>query len=318
VTILLSDVLIGIFSATLALSPFYLFAGLGEIVVEKSGLVNLGIEGIALMGLITTFVVDFATGNPWLALLAAMAVAGIIGAIFAILAISIRLDQIVLGLAVYLFGLGMSFVIYNALYECAACSPPPPFINIPNIYIPYLSSIPILGPVLFGRNILVYLSLLLVVVVAYFLNRTSLGLRVRAVGENPMAADNMGVNVPKVRFLAALFGAILAGLAGSYFSLDPTYGVHSFQFDIIAGKGFVALAMIYLANWGPYKTLFAALSFNIVYATQSEIVSISSVALAGSSQLFNMLPYVYLLALIPFLGRRARPPKFLLKPYRKG
>jgi simple sugar transport system permease protein len=314
-SVLLTDVMVGVFSTTMALSPFYLFAGLGEIVAEKSGVVNLGIEGIALMSLLTTFVVDFATGNPWLGLLAALGAAGIIGAFFAFLAVRMRLDQIVLGIAVYLFGLGMSFVIYNALYVCSTCSAPPQFVNISHIYIPILSDIPVLGPVLFQQNILVYFSLLLVVGVAYFLDRTSYGLRVRAVGENPKAADNMGVNVNKVRFLATLAGAMLAGLAGVYFSFAF---VQSFQFDIIAGRGFVALAIIYLANWGPYKTLFAALSFNIVYATQSEVVSISSIALAGSSQLFNMLPYVYLLALIPLLGRRARPPKFLLKAYRKG
>lgn len=312
---LLSDVLVGIFSTTMALSPFYVFSGLGEIVAEKSGVVNLGIEGIALMSLLTTFVVDFATGNPWLALLAALAVAGFIGVIFAFLAVKMRLEQIVLGLAVYLFGLGTSFVIYNSLYLCTSCRPPPQFVNIPNVYIPYLSTIPVVGPVLFEQNILVYFSLLLVVLVAYFLDRTSLGLRVRAVGENPKAADNMGVSVVKVRFLATLFGAVLAGLAGAYFSMAF---VQSFQFDIIAGRGFVALAIIYLANWGPYKALFAALSFNIVYATQSEVVSISSVALASSSQLFNMLPYIYLLALIPILGRKARPPRYLLKAYRKG
>ncbi len=312
---LLSDVLTGIFSTMMVLSPFYVFAGLGEIVAEKSGVVNLGIEGIALMSLLTTFVVDFSTGNPWLALLASLCVAGIIGAVFAFFAVKMHLDQIVLGLGVYLFGLGMSYVIYNALYLCASCTSPPQFINLQPIYISYLSDISIVGPVLFQQNIMVYFSLLLVVAVTYFLDRTSLGLRVRAVGENPKAADNMGVNVAKVRFLAVLFGAILAGLAGTYFSFGF---VQSFQFDIIAGRGFVALAIIYLANWGPYKALFAALSFNVVYAAQSEVVSISSVALAGSSQLFNMLPYVYLLALIPILGRKARPPKFLLKPYRKG
>jgi ABC-type uncharacterized transport system permease subunit len=314
VSLLLSDVIVGIFSTTMALSPFYLFAGLGEIVAEKSGVVNLGIEGIALMSLLTTFVVDFATGNPWVALLAALGVAGFIGVVFGFFTVRMRLDQIVLGLAVYLFGLGMSFVIYNALYVTSGHAPPQ-FVNISHIYIPYLSGIPIVGPVLFQQNVLVYFSLLLVVIIAYFLNRTSLGLRVRAVGENPKAADNMGVNVTKVRFLAVIFGAVLAGLAGTYFAVGF---VQSFQFDIIAGRGFVALAVIYLANWGPYKTLFAVLTFNIVYATQSEIVAISSVAFAGSSQLFNMLPYVYLLALIPILGRKARPPKFLLKPYRKG
>ncbi len=313
--ILLTDVLTGIFTTMMALSPFYLFSGLGEIVAEKSGVVNLGIEGIALMSLLVTFMVDYATGNPWLAMLGALAMAAAIGAVFAFFSVQMRLGQIVLGLAIYLFGLGMSFVLYNAVYLCQTCSLPPQFVNIPRIYIPYLSAIPIVGPALFQQNILAYFSLALVVIIAYFLGRTSLGLRVRAVGENPKAADNMGVNVPKVRFLATLLGAILAGLAGFYFS---TAFVQSFQFDIIAGRGFVALAIIYLANWGPYKTLFAALSFNAVYAAQSEVVSTSSIALAGSSQLFNMLPYIYLLALIPILGRRARPPKFLMKPYRKG
>ncbi len=307
-----SGVIVGIFSTMMALSPFYLFAGLGEIVAEKSGVVNLGIEGIALMSLITTFIVDYATGNPWIALLGALVIAGVMGAVFAFFAISMRLDQIVLGIAVYLFGLGMSFVIYNALY---GNSIPPQFVNIQPISIPYLSTLPILGPIVFAQNILVYFSIALVVIVAYFLSRTSFGLRIRAVGENPKAADNMGVSVNKVRFLATLIGALLAGLAGVYFSFAF---VQSFQFDIIAGRGFVALAIIYLANWGPYKTLFAALSFNVVYATQSQVVAISSIALAGSSQLFNMLPYVYLLALIPILGRSARPPRFLLRPYRKG
>ncbi len=309
----LADVITGILSTTMVLTPFYLFSGLGEIVAEKSGVVNLGIEGVALVSLLTTFVVDFATGNPWVGLLAALAVAGVLGAVFAFLSVQMRLDQIVLGLALYLFGLGISFVLLSTLYPPG--TQPPLFVNIQGINIPYLSTIPVVGPALFSQNILVYFSLALVVIVAYFLNRTSFGLRIKAVGENPKAADNMGVNVNKVRFLATLFGAVLAGLAGAYFSFGF---VQSFQYDIIAGRGFIALAMIYLANWGPYKTLFAALSFNIVYATQSEIVAISSTALAGSSQLFNMLPYVYLLVLIPILGRRARPPRFLLKPYRKG
>lgn len=311
-TVLLSNVLIGIFSTTLRLSPLYLFAGLGEIVTEKSGVANMGIEGIMLMSLFTTYAVDLTTGNPWLAILAALGVAGLIGVIFALLAVQMRLDQIVVGLAVYLSGIGLSFVLFNTF---AGTRTLPAFVNIPNVHIPYLSDIPVVGQILFQQNILVYFALALVVLVSYFLGRTSLGLRVRAVGENPKAADNMGVNVLKVRFLAVLFGAVLAGLAGAYFNVGF---LQNFQFDIISGRGFIALAMIYFANWGPYKTLFAALSFNIVYATQSEFVSIASTAIAGSSQLFNMLPYVFLLALIPILGRKARPPKYLLKPYKKG
>ncbi len=306
---LLSLVATGILLTTLARTPFYLFAGLGEIIAEKSGVVNLGIEGIALLSLLTTFVVDFATGNPWLALLAALAVAGLVGLIFAFLAVQMGLGQIVLGLAIYLFGLGMSYSIYEALYQCATCSSAPSFVNLPPVHIPGLNDIP------YHINILTYLSFALVPIVAYFLSRTSFGLRIRAVGENPKAADNMGVNVNKVRFLAALVGAIFAGLAGAYFGFSF---VQAFIYDRIGGLGFIALAMIYLANWGPYKTLFAAVTFNIVYAVQTEIVLTSPVYAGGTSTLFNMLPYIYLLALIPILGRKARPPKFLMKPYKKG
>ncbi len=314
----LPDILEVILSTTLAISPFYIFASMGEIVAEKSGVVNLGIEGIALMSLLSTLVVDFATGSPWLGLLAGLGMAGLIGIFFAFLAVQMRFDQIVLGLGIYLFGLGMSLVLYNSLYQCSTCGSPPPFASLPNIDIPYLSSIPVVGHSLFQRNILVYFSFVLAIGVAYFLSRTSLGLRVRAVGENPKAADNMGVNVNKVRFLATLFGAILAGLAGSYFSLDATYGVHSFQFDVIAGRAFIALAIVYLANWKPYRALFATLSYTLVFAIQTYITSSPSIAVAATSQLYNMLPYIYLLALIPILGRGARPPSYLLKPYRKG
>lgn len=312
-TVLLSDVLTGILSTTLALSPLYLFAGLGEIVAEKSGVANMGIEGIMLMSAFSMLAVDILTGNPWIGVLAALGVGGLIGLIFAYMTVRIRLDQIVAGLAVYLFGLGMSFVLFNRFAPGGALLRP--FTNISKIFIPYLSTIPILGPVLFHQDVLMYFSLLLVVLVYYFLNRTSLGLRVRAVGEDPKASDNMGVNVQKVRFLAVIFGAILAGLAGAYFITDF---LQSFQFDIIAGRGFIALAMIYFANWKPLRLLFGALLFNIVYAAQSEFVAISSTAIAGSSTLFNMLPYVFLLALIPIFGRKARPPKYLLKPYTKG
>ncbi len=311
-SILLSDVLIGIFSSTLQLSPLFIFAAMGELVAEKSGVVNLGIEGIMLMGAFVTLAVDVMTGSPWLGILAAIAVSGLMGLVFAYFSVGLRLDQIVLGLALYLFGLGMSYVLY---INFAGARTLPAFVNIPKLFVPYLSTIPIIGPVLFQQNFLVYFSLVFVVIVSFFMNRTSLGLRVRAVGENPKAADNMGVNVWKVRFLAVLFGAVMAGLAGAYFEIGF---LQYFQFDIILGRGFIALVMIYFANWGPYKTLFAILAYNIVYVTQSEYVSLAGAAVQQSSQLFNMLPYVFLLALIPILGRRARAPKYLLKPYTKG
>ena len=310
-SVALSDVMLGILSTTIQLSPFYLFAGMGEIVSEQSGVVNLGLEGIMLMSLMTTFVVDYMTGNPWVALLVAIGVAGLIGAFFALTAIKLRMDQIASGLAIYLFGLGLSFVIFTVVYPSGVTTN---YVSLPPL-LGNWNTIPYVGVVFLKQNIMAYASVVLVVVTAFFLTRTSLGLRVRAVGENPKAADNMGVNVNKVRFLATLFGALMFGVAGFYFAGNFVPG---FQTDIIAGRGFIVLAMIYFANWKPYRTLFAALSFNVVYAAQSEFVSIAGFGVASYSTLFNMLPYVFLLALIPVFGRRARPPKFLLKPYRKG
>jgi len=271
----------------------------------------MGLEGIMLMSLMSTFVVDYMTGNPWIALLAAVGVAGVIGAFFAFTAIRLRVDQIASGLAIYLFGLGLSFVIFNTVYPTGLT---PNYIPLPSL-IANWNTVPYLGTIFLKQNIMAYISVVLVVVTAFFLTRTSLGLRVRAVGENPKAADNMGVNVNKVRFLAVLFGALMFGVSGFYFAGNFVPG---FQTDVIAGRGFIVLAMIYFANWKPYRTLFAALSFNLVYAMQNEYVSLSGFGVASVSTLFNMLPYVFLLALIPVFGRKARVPKFLLKPYRKG
>jgi len=310
-TIAVGDILAGIFSTTLTLSPFYLFAGMGEIVSEQSGVANMGLEGIMLMSLMSTLIVDYITGNPWIALLVAVGVAGVVGAFFGLAAIRVRMDQIASGLAIYLIGLGLSFVFFTTAYPSGLT---PNYIALPPI-LENWNTIPYLGVVLLKQNILAYVSIIFVVATAFFLSRTSLGLRVRAVGENPKAADNMGVNVNKVRFLATLFGALMFGISGSYFAGNFVPG---FQFDVIAGRGFIVLAMIYFANWKPYRALFAALSFNLVYAAQNEYVSLSGSGVASVSTLFNMLPYVFLLALIPIFGRKARVPKFLLKPYRKG
>ena len=309
---IITDVVIGVFFTTLNYAPLLIFAGLGEIVAEKSGVVNLGIEGLMLMGAFTTYSLDLLTGNPWVGLFGSLVVAAIIGGVFSFITIGLYLDQIVSGLGVYLFGLGFSYVLYDLFTRSGHIGS---FRNISPVFIPFVSDIPVVGKILFQQNVLVYLSLILVPAVAYFLRRTSLGLRIRAVGENPKAADNMGINVKKTRFMAVMFGSLMAGLAGAYFEFGF---LQSFQFNIILGRGFVALAMIYFANWSPYRLLFVALVYEIVDALQSEIVSLGGPLFQTSSQLFNMLPYVFVLALIPVFGRKARAPKYLTVPYKKG
>ena len=309
-----SDVVIGVFYATFSLSPLILFACMGEIIAEKSGVADLGIEGIMLMSAFVTFAIDILARSPWLGILAGLSVGVAMGAFYGYLAIGVYLDQIASGLSLYLFGLGFSYVLFVVLSNKYAGTFPN-FINIGTIYIPGLSALPIIGRVLFQQNILVYAALALVPCTAYFLKRTRIGLQIRAVGENPRAADTMGINVKRVRFEAILIGTFLAALAGAYFEIGY---LQTFQFDIIMGRGFVALVMVYFSNWNPYKALVAALGFEAVNATQTEIVSLAGPSLQLSSTLFNILPYVFVLALIPIMGRHARAPKYMLVPYKKS
>jgi len=313
-TVALSLVITGVFYTTLSLSPLILFACMGEIIAEKSGVADLGIEGIMLMSAFVTFAIDILTRSPWLGILAGVSVGVVMGAFYGYLAIGVYLDQIASGLSLYLFGLGFSYVLFVVLSNKYAGTFPN-FINIGTIYVPGLSALPIIGRVLFQQNVLVYVALALVPTTAYFLQRTRIGLQIRAVGENPRAADTMGINVKRVRFEAILIGTFLAALAGAYFEIGY---LQTFQFDIIMGRGFVALVMVYFSNWNPYKALVAALGFEAVNATQTEIVSLAGPSLQLSSTLFNILPYLFVLALIPIMGRRARAPKYMLVPYRKS
>lgn len=306
------DVVVTMFKVALSLLPLVLFAALGETVAEKSGVVNLGIEGMMMMSAFTAFIVDLFTGSALLGIFAALGVVTVVGIVFSFFSISLRVDQIVAGLAVYVFGWGFSYVLYSILTGGVGSS----IHTIPYFSrIPYLSSIPIVGPILFSQNALVYLSLILVPLVSIFLGKTTIGLRIRAVGENPKAADTMGVSVARTRYLAVIIGSLMAGLSGSYFT---TVTLGYFTSNITQGRGFIALAMVYFANWNPYKILLAAFLYEFVDAAQSQILVLSGNALQLYSQLFNMLPYVFLLILIPILGRKARAPKYLTIPYKKS
>jgi ABC-type uncharacterized transport system permease subunit len=304
-------IIVDVLSLTLKYSPLYLYAGLGEIISEKSGVVNLGIEGTMLISAFVTLFVDVVTRNPYIAILSSLAVSLFIAFIFGTLTVRLGFDQIVTGLAFYLFGLGFSYILYS---KFSSSNPIIIFTNVQAVNIPFLSDIPIIGPILFKQNPLVYLAIFLVPLVYIFMNRTSYGLHVKAVGENPIAADNMGINVNRVRLMAVLFGGLTSGLAGAYFEIGF---LQNFQFNVIGGRGFVALALIYFANWSPFRTLLGALVYNIADAGQSEFVQLAGPAFQTSSQLFAMVPYLFLLALIPVFGRKARPPKYIMVPYRK-
>ncbi len=304
---------VGSIALAIKLLPLILFTSMGELIAEKSGVLNLGVEGLMLMGAFTAFMTAFITGNPWLGVLASILVCMGLGLVFTFLTVSLGVNQVVVGLGFWLLGLGLSDILFRAFVKGLRIVGIPTVNTIKEVYIPVLSDLPVVGPIIFRQNPIVYLSILSVPLTAYFLNRTHIGLRIRAVGENPKAADTMGINVNRMRYIAALIGAAAAGISGAYFSVAY---LATFQFGYTAGRGFVALAMIYFGNWNPYKTFLPIFLFNFVDALQIGIISVDPL-LSRRYYFFNMLPYLFVVALIPYFGRRARAPRFLAIPYKK-
>ena len=294
---------------TLKLVPAILFASLGELVAEKSGVLNLGVEGLMLMAAFTAFGATYVTGNPWLGILAAMGVSVLLSLLFSVFAINLRVNQVVIGLGLWLFGLGLSDTLYRAFFAIGT-TPTVPIIG--DISIPYLTSIPVIGRLLFGQNPLVYISLASVPVVAVFLGRTNLGMKIAAVGEHPRAAETMGIDVYKIRYIAVIIGAAFAGVSGAYFTISL---LSTFILNITFSRGFIALAMIYFGKWRPYRLLVPLLIFSFADSLQ---LGLQGVGVPIKYFFLNMLPYITIVALIPILGRRAEAPAALMEPYKKG
>lgn len=294
---------------TLKLVPAILFASLGELIAEKSGVLNLGVEGLMLMAAFTAFDVTYLTGNPWIGILAAIGVSVVLGLVFGVFAINLRVNQVVIGLGLWLFGLGLSDTLYRAFFAVGT-TPTVPIIGDMNI--PYLSSIPLIGRIFFDQNPLVYVSIALMPVVAFFLSRTNLGMKIVAVGEHPRAAETMGVDVYKIRYLAVLIGAAFAGVGGAYFTISL---LSTFILNVTFGKGFIALAMIYFGKWRPYRLFLPLIIFSFVDSLQ---LGVQAMGVPIKYFFLNMFPYITIVALIPILGRRAEAPAALMEPYKKG
>ena len=294
---------------TLKLVPAILFASLGELVAEKSGVLNLGVEGIMLMAAFTAFDVTYMTGNPWLGILGAIGVSLILGLVFSFFAVNLRVNQVVIGLGLWLFGLGLSDTLYRAFFAVGT-TPTVPIIGDMNI--PVLTSIPVIGRIFFDQNPLVYISIALIPVVAFFLSKTNLGMKITAVGENPRAAETMGVDVYKIRYLAVLIGAAFAGVGGAYFTISL---LSTFILNVTFGKGFIALAMIYFGKWKPYRLFLPLIIFSFADSLQ---LGVQAVGVPIKYFFLNMIPYITIIALIPILGRRAEAPAALMEPYKKG
>jgi simple sugar transport system permease protein len=300
---LLANILVG---AMVAATPL-VFAGIGELVVERSGVLNLGVEGMMVMGAIAAFAALMQTGSITLAVAAAMAAASLMSGLFGILALTLRANQVAAGLALTMFGLGLS-ALWGQAYSGQSAG------TFPRLSVPVLSDMPFLGKVLFAQDGLLYLSLALVVVVAWVLERTRAGLVLRAIGENHDAAHAIGYPVIAYRYLAVLFGGAMAGLGGAYLSLVQT---PLWAERLTAGRGWIALALVVFAAWRPWRVLWGAYLFGGVTLLQ---LHSQAIGLKIDAQILSMLPYlVTILVLVIISHDRMRmkltAPACLGKPF---
>ncbi|WP_374687458.1 ABC transporter permease [Promineifilum sp.] len=303
-------VLVGVLSSGIRLATPYLFASIGEMFGQRSGIYNLGVEGMMLMGAFAAFYATFTTGNPWLGLLAAIIVGGIMGLAMAVISVTFQAEQGISGIGVYLFGLGMSELLFQRLLGTVETVS-----GFRPVDIPVLSDLPIVGPIFFQQSIMVYLAYALVPIAWYILNRTTLGLKIRAVGENPAAADSLGVSVPRTRYITVTIGGMLAGVAGASLSIAL---LNVFQQNLTSGIGFIAVALVYFGGWRPYGVLFGALLFSMVNALQLWIQALNIPIPFDASELLIMMPYVLTILVLVFSAGRMRKPSALGQAYERG
>jgi simple sugar transport system permease protein len=299
----------GLIGAMMRMATPIIFATLGEILAERSGVLNLGIEGIMLMGAMTGFLVSFNSGSVWAGVLAAAMVGMLLGLLMAFLAVNLGLSQHVSGLGITLFATGLAMFIYRLHFGSPTV--PPTVEPFKQITLPLLSQIPVIGPGLFTQYSLTYIAWLLIPIMSILLYKTRLGLKIRTVGENPVVADTVGVNVTLTRTLCLVFGGALMGIGGAFLTLAHQ---NMFLIDVIGGRGWVAIAMVIFGNWDPFKGALGALIFGFLDGLQ---LRLQGLGIAVSFHLFLMIPYLLTIVALVSVSRRAAVPAGLLKPYRR-
>ncbi len=300
----------GFFAAILRIATPLILATLGEMFTERGGVLNLGIEGIMLLGAMTGFTAAYFSGSLWLGLLAAMATGALVGLLMGFLTVSLGLSQHVSGIGTTLLCSGLAFYFYRLIF--GQPSLPPNIEAFRPVAIPLLSEIPFLGPALFQQFSLVYLALLLVPASAFVLYHTPWGLSLRAAGENPRAADSAGVSVMAVRYQGLMLSGVLMGLGGAFLSMAQ---FNAFTFGVVSGRGWVAIALVVFGQWSPWRCLGGALLFGFVDALQLRLQA--SGVIDVPYQIFLMAPFVLTIVAMAVVSRHARAPAALLVPFRK-
>ena len=313
-----------ILQAGVASGTVLLFATIGEILCERSGVLNLGVEGMMLIGAMSAFSIALATGNPWLGVIAAILAGGLLSQVHAVIAIRFQADQVVSGLALTFLGVGLSLAFGEGLSKAGAVA------LLPAFSIPVLSLIPVLGPIFFTNQcVLVYVGYFSVPIVWYFINRTRPGLHLRAIGEFPAAADALGINVARLRHFYVFVGGMLAGLAGATISLAVSPGWFSEM--TTSGQGWIAIGLVIFAQWDPLRAAFGSYAFGALRRLILDIQGPAQLLGVRNPFFYNpywgfflqMLPYAFTIVVLVLGSREAvrkrlGAPAALGTPYVRG
>ncbi|MBF0376309.1 MAG: ABC transporter permease [Desulfamplus sp.] len=304
----MEDVVISVLHRTMVAGTPLLLGTVGEVICERSGILNLGVEGVMSVGAVVAFVVTYTTGNPWLALIAAILAGMIISLIHAFASITLMANQVVSGLALTMIGLGLSGMVGKPYVG------KPLAVKMNDFAIPWLSDIPFVGPLLFKQSPFFYMAILLALAAWFFLERTLAGIKVRSTGENPRATETQGVNVTLVRYICVITGGAFSAMAGAH--LSTSYS-KSWIEGMTAGRGWIVIALTIFALWNPGKAIFGSFLFGGVFVLQYLLQPVGI-----SPNFLAMLPYIATLLILFGMGlrdrRRLNAPAQLGEPYKRG
>lgn len=306
------NLLVVLLAASIRITTPVLFTSLGELYGQKSGVLNLGMEGLMMSGTFFGFITAQITNNPWLGVLTGIISGGLFSLLFGFLVISLRANQVVSGLGLNLFISGISVFIYRLIYGTPYLLP---FTQKPfkEIHIPGLSEITFVGPIFFSQYVLVYIVFLLVPILSIIMYRTHWGLKIIASGENPEVATSRGINVPLVRYWCVFFGGCMAGAGGAFLSIAQ---INQFFPGMVAGRGFISVVLVIFGRWSPGRILLGALLFGFIDALALQLQCLSNIP----HQFLLMLPYIVTVGAL-FYTRKLRygvKPTALGQPYNPG
>ena len=308
------SLVVSILASSLPLTMPILYAAVGEVYAEKSGVLNMSIEGIMALSALVSLWITYSTGSYLLGFTVALVAAAAVGVLYSFVTVRVGINQLIAGLVVYSLAGGIADFAYSIFTKKTF----PVIHQLQPVHIPILSDLPVLGPILFSQNIMVYASFLIALVLGLVLYKTTWGLKIRAVGENPEAADAAGINVNLVRHLCVILGAVLAGVGGASLVLGYL-GLYNAGDTLVAGRGWIAIVVVIFARWSPYRAIAGSWLFGLGYSIAAVFIGAGLFANYGSGTGYFLLaiPYIFAIVFILIFHRGTKAPSSLTVPYKR-